>query len=77
MRLQASLQELNEIFLMFTLEIIDLLSILIHVECSRLRNTNLLRETFQFVDVDLDEAEVLELVQLIGAIFVSGGLSIE
>lgn len=41
--LQASLQELNEVLLMFTLQIIDLLSVLVHVECCRLRNTDLLR----------------------------------
>jgi len=43
MPLQATLQELNEILLVFTLQIIDLLSVLVHVECSRLRDTDFLR----------------------------------
>lgn len=62
---------------MLALEIIDLLPILVHVKRGRLRNTKFLRETLQLIDVDLDEAEVLELIQLIGAIFVSEGPSTE
>lgn len=43
MRLQASFQELNQILLVLTLQIIYLLPVLVHVECGRLRDADLLR----------------------------------
>ncbi len=60
----ANLKELNQAFLIRSLEIFDLLSILVEVECGHGPDSKLLRQVAQLVDVDFDKLDVLELVEL-------------
>lgn len=59
---------MHKVFSLVALQIVDLLSVFVHLEGSWLRNAKLVSQVLQVIDIDLEKSNVLVLVQLVGTI---------